>query len=94
MWHLHRDLHRQLDVAGELAVLEPRGLVNQLLHAVLLNRVGVEVVVLEHLDQLCAGRLGMAVQQVLPDDVLAMTEHALGGLVHFQYLTVFVANGH
>ena len=94
MRHLHRDLHRQLDVAGELAVLEPRGLVNQLLHAVLLNRVGVEVVVLEHLDQLRAGRLGMAVQQVLPDDVLAVTEHALGGLVHFQYLTVFVANGH
>ena len=92
MRHLRRQFHREFDVACELAVLKPRGLVNQLFHAVLLDGLGVEVVVFQHFHQFGAGWLWMAVQQVLPDDVLAVTEHALGGFVHFQNFTVFVAN--
>ena len=94
MGHLEGNLHRELYVTGEHFVFVPRHLVDQLLHAVLLDGVGVDVVVLQHRHQFAACWLGMAVQQVGANQRLAVAgECGDGFIAHFQYLAVFVADG-
>lgn len=94
MRHLHRDGHGEFYIAGKLAVFEPGSLVYQFLHAILLDGVGVYIVILQHLRQFSAGWLGVAIQEVVADDLLAVAEHIHRHLVHFQNLAIFVAHRH
>lgn len=63
--HLEGNLNRELHLAHVLAVLIPGGLVDKLLHAVLLDGIGVDGGGLKLAEELGTGGLGMTVEKVL-----------------------------
>ena len=97
--HLERYLDRVLDEAAEGAVLlPPGGLIDVLLHlgAVgegLLDGVGVELLVLQQAFELGLGGLGVAVHQVVADNLVAVAVDIGAMLVHVQHIALGIADG-
>ena len=92
--HLRED-HGQLHEPRVLVPVIPGALEDELLHTVLLHGVDVGPGVLQHVGKEAACRLGMAIQHVVPDELLpAGSEEGPAGLpVHVQDGSVLPADG-
>lgn len=97
--HLEGYLYRILDEATERAVVFlPGCLVDKFLYFAavsegFLDGVGVELLVLEQAFELCLCRFGMAVHQVIANNLLAVTVDVGRMLIHVKDIALFVADG-
>ena len=92
MRHLKRDRQRQLYQPAKLTVFIPRHLINQLLHALLLDGIGVQFLILQQILQYGSRPWGMAVKQVVANNFLSVAVHIGGRGVHVQYVALLVTH--
>ena len=99
MGHLEGDFDGVFDEAAELAVLlVPGGLVDELFHLAAIGEglfygIGVQLLILKQPFELGLGRLGMAVHQVVADNLLSFAVDVGRVLVHVEDIALGVANG-
>ena len=95
MFHFKRNLHRHFHKALVFTFVVPRGLIDELLDAVLFNGVGVIPRMDKKIAEQGSGRLRVAVQNVFANEVFisGLEESLLGLLVHIDDFPVFLAYG-
>lgn len=93
VWHLGWEHQRELYIASKFAVLVPRRLINEFFLTVFFDGVGVDVVVMEHVDEFSAGRFRMTVKKRLTDDVLTMRKDVFRHVVHIQEFSFSITDG-
>ena len=93
MRHLGGNDHRDLDEAGNLALLTPRRLVDHLSDLPLLDSVAVRSAGLEKTAYNGAGALGMVVEKIVAYDVAMSGKRLAREVVHVDYAAVGVTHG-
>ena len=93
MRHLGGDDHRNLDEAGDLALLTPRRLVDHLSDLPLLDSVAVRSAGLEKSVYNSACALGMVVEKIVAYDVAMSGKRLAREVVHVDYTAVGITHG-